>query len=149
MTHSLLDDRSFADTLRRIELLAPDRPALWGRMNAPRVIVHLGDQMRHTLGDVPCAPRPGPLRNAVVRWLAIYVVPWPKGRLKGPPEAFATTPGAWDADVRELVRLVERFRDDTSDRDWPEHALLGPMTRNDWGAFCYKHFDHHLRQFGA
>jgi len=29
------------------------------------------------------------------------------------------------------------------------HAFFGPMTRQSWGYFCHRHFDYHLRQFGA
>ena len=149
MSRSLLDDQCRAEVLGRLASLEPGRPALWGTMNAPRMVAHLSDQMRHTLGDAPCAPRPGLRRNALVRHLAIYWIPWPKGRIKGPSEAFATAPGAWDEDVAGLASLVERFCADERTGPWPEHALLGRMTRKDWGAFCYKHFDHHLRQFGA
>ena len=84
-----------------------------------------------------------------MRYLAIYWIPWPKGRTQGPPEAFVTPPASWPDDVAELERLLDRFAERADRDDWPDHALFGPMTRRDWGFLCYKHFDHHLRQFGA
>ena len=118
-------------------------------MRAPEMIAHLSDQMRHALGDAVCEPRPGSLRNALGRYLVIYWLPWPKGRVKGPPEAFLTKPTSWETDVRTLVDLVNRFVSHGPDGEWPEHALLGRMSGKDWGVFVHKHFDHHLRQFGA
>jgi hypothetical protein len=60
----------------------------------------------------------------------------------------ARHPGEWTADVRELTGLVDRFA--TRDRAgaWPDHALFGSMTGDDWGVLMYRHTDHHFRQFG-
>jgi hypothetical protein len=69
--------------------------------------------------------------------------------VKGPPDAFLSKPTTWEADVAGLERFLERFAERTAHHEWPEHALMGPMSRRDWGYFCHKHFDHHLRQFGA
>ncbi len=54
-------------------------------------------------------------------------------------------------DPAERDGLLRRFRSlhpETPAR-WPEHASFGAMTRQRWGCFCYRHFDYHLRQFGA
>jgi hypothetical protein len=29
------------------------------------------------------------------------------------------------------------------------HALLGPLSGEEWGVLQHKHLDHHVRQFGA
>jgi hypothetical protein len=118
-------------------------------MSAHRMICHLTDQMRHTLDIERPEPRRGPLRWSWVRWASIYLVPWPKGRVKGPPEAFVTEPESWREDLDRLQALLETFAGRGPDADWPEHALFGPMSGRDWGVFIHKHFDHHLRQFGA
>jgi hypothetical protein len=78
----------------------------------------------------------------------IHVVPWPKGRVVGPPEAFVTRPADWQNDVDTLLALVERFALLDPNGAWAEHAIFVTMTGHDWGVFCHKHFDHHLRQFG-
>ena len=59
-----------------------------------------------------------------------------------------TPPADWASDIEGLEALVERFAARDPHGDWLPHALLGPMSGRDWGVFCYKHFDHHLRQFG-
>lgn len=105
--------------------------------------------MSHTLGHVEASQQYGWRRNRLVRWLAIYVLPWPKGRIKGPADAFVTEPGEWERDVERLVSLIDEFEASGTHTDCPRHTLLGPMTRMDWGAFGWKHFDHHLRQFGV
>ena len=143
------DDSTREAILNRIRSLNPDSPRQWGKMTAPQMIAHLSDQMRHTMGDVPVTTKPGALRLAPVRFLAIYVLAWPKGRVQGPPEAFVTKPGSWEADIAGLVRIVERFAEQDESAQWPDHILFGHMTGRDWGVFIHKHFDHHLRQFGV
>ncbi len=146
---SFLDHATRREIVARLRRLTPDTPRRWGKMTAPRMIAHLTDQMTHTLGEVPVEPVPGPLRWPPVRYLLIYWVTWPKGRTHGPPEAYVTQPEEWAADLKRLVGLVDRFGASDPADEWPEHALFGAMTGADWGVFCWKHFDHHLRQFGV
>jgi len=146
---TLFDPRCRAEVLARFRSLSPKVPPRWGRMTAPQMLTHLSDQMRHTLGDAPCAPIYGPLRWPVIRQLVLYWLPWPRGRGKGPPEAFLTRPTDWGNDLHALVILIERFAAKAAHTSWPEHALFGPMSGRAWGKFCYRHFDYHLRQFGV
>ena len=146
---TILDPAHRTAILGRFRRLGPDTPRRWGRMTASQMLVHLSDQMRHTLGDAPCARRSGPLRWPLVKQAVLYWLPWPKGRAKGPPEAFLTKPTTWTADLAAFEALVARFVAADDRVRWPEHALFGKMSRKAWGRFCHKHFDHHLRQFGA
>ena len=146
---SMFDPRVRSAVAERIGALTPDAPRRWGKMTAPEMIAHLTDQMRHTLELSPVAARPGPMRWPPVRWALIYLIPWPRGRAQGPPEAFLTRPRSWPEDIAELQSLLERFAARGERSDWPDHALFGRMTGKDWGVFVYKHFDHHLRQFGV
>ncbi len=146
---SMFEESCRQRMLDRLGRLKPDSSRAWGRMTAPQMVAHLTDQMHHALGDCPVRARPGLLRWSLIRYLSIYVVPWPKGRIEGPSEAFVTQPTSWDADIATLVELLRRFVEDGPDRAWPEHALMGRMTGRDWGVFVHKHFDHHFRQFGV
>jgi hypothetical protein len=31
----------------------------------------------------------------------------------------------------------------------PAHPFFGPLNGRQWGVFCFRHFDHHLSQFGV
>lgn len=146
---TMFDRATHAEILDRIRTLRPNADRRFGRMTAPQMVAHLTDQMRHALGDVSTKPHRGLLRNGLVRYLVIYWLPWPKGRITGPPEAFVTQPTTWDADIATMMELVDRFVARGPSGDWPEHAFFGRMTGKDWGVFCVKHFNHHLRQFGV
>jgi hypothetical protein len=146
---SMFDPPARGEIIHRLRLLRPDSPRQWGTLDAPRMIAHLGDQMRLALGDIPPIPIAGIFRHAIFRFLAIYLLPWPKGKAKAPPESFSTPPSSWDTDLTGLIGLLERLAQRGPAGSWPDHPVFGPMTGRDWGALCYKHFDHHLRQFGV
>ena len=87
---------------QRIATLTPDARRRWGRMTADQMVCHLADQLRVALGEIPTQPIPGLTRYPLVKQFVIDVMPWPKGRVQAPPEAFTTAPGDWQRDVATL-----------------------------------------------
>lgn len=146
---TLLDPVCYERVLTRFRGLSPEAPARWGQLTAPRMLAHLSDQMRHALGDAPVPPSPGVLRWPLVKQAVMYWLPWPKGRIRGSPEMFLTAPTTWSADLATFESLLGRFVGETTQVEWPDHPFFGSMTRQSWGRFCHRHFDHHLCQFGA
>jgi hypothetical protein len=136
------------EVLARIRALPADRSPAWGRLTAPQVVTHLSDQIRMALGEVPARRGSGMLSAWPMNYLMIYVIPWPHGA-KGPAEAFTTKPSTWDSDREQLLILVGRFCEKQQQQTWPEHPLFGKLSGKDWAALSYKHFCHHLKQFGV
>ena len=146
---TILNSSHRRELFDRLERIHPAQAALWGHMSAPHMLAHLCDQMRMPFNDNPSGRIPGVPRNRVLRTLILYFVPWPKATIHGPPEAFHSKPGNWSNDLATLRELVDHFRNAPPDREWPHHPNFGRMSRREWGVFCYRHFDHHLRQFGV
>src|SRR5262245_51678877 len=132
---------------QRIQRLTPDAARRWGRLTVDRMVCHLSDQLRIALGELSAQPQPGLLRYPPFKQLAIDVIPWPKGRIQGPPEAFTTKPEQWARDVERLRTLLEAFGARGAQRVWPRHPQFGAMTGPLWSRLTCRHFDHHLRQF--
>ena len=149
MPRTILDASSRAALLARLDRLAPTAPARWGKFTAPQMLAHLIEAVRMALGDLPVPPRRSVLRNPVVRFLIIYVLPFPKGaptarQLLGRP------PESWAADVAQLKALVERAAANAAaEGTWQPHPAFGVLSTRDWGALIHKHMDHHLVQFGV
>ena len=135
--------------LARVDRLTPDRPPLWGRLTAPQMICHVSDQMRQALGELEARPMRGPLAHAPINWFVIYVLPWPKGKAKSPPEFLARRPASWDADLAACKQLIRRVSERGPEAAWPASPVFGRISGKDWGALVFKHLDHHLRQFAA
>ena len=133
----------------RIGKLQTGAQRQWGRMNVQQMVCHLADQLRITLGEIPVKSASSPLSNAIIKRLVIDVLPWPKGRIQGPPEAFITSPGEWHRDIAVLLELLERFGSSASTKEWPPHPMFGQLSGPLWSRLTYRHFNHHLKQFGV
>jgi hypothetical protein len=148
MPPTLFDSAAREQILARVDRLTPDRKPLWGQMDAGRMVAHVTDQLRAGLGELPCAPRNTPMKNAIIKRLVIYVMPFPKG-LPTAPEMLSTVPATWDADVAALRLALDRFGARDPKTAWPEHPAFGRLTGKLWGVLSWRHMDHHLRQFGV
>lgn len=135
----------------RVARLSPAAPPRWGRMNAPQMLCHLVDAFRVALGETAAKPKATPLRFFPVRWLFVYLLPWPKGKLPTMPEFQQTKPEAWEGDRRTWDEALSRFvsRGRRPNAEWSPHPAFGPLPTWEWGRMVYLHIDHHLRQFGV
>jgi len=85
-----------------------------------------------------------------MRHFFVYMLPFPRNAPTA-RELLTGAPGDWDADIATFTRTVDDLAERAQNRDakWPEHPFFGPLTGRDWGVLCYRHTDHHLRQFGV
>jgi len=151
-TLSRADDK--AELLHRLQRVAPDTAARWGKMSAHQMICHLSDGFRLYMGDKKAAQAGGIHPSRILRWFALWVpMQWPHG-FKTMPEldqeaGGGTSPVEFTRDRRELLELLERFTRAPRDFSWPAHPHFGAMSERSWMRLAYLHADHHLRQFGC
>ena len=139
------DSDALAGLLARIRAVRPDSPAAFGTLDAPRMICHLEDQVRVALGRTESRMRKSIWGRAPLRWLALHL-PVPKAKLQTVREMTETRPGDWEAD---RARLMERLEELAMAEETAPHPVFGPIGTDGWARVTWKHFDHHLRQFGA
>ena len=147
---SLHDATDRAALVARVQALAPDATARWGRMDVPRMLAHCADALRNATGDLPIPIHRVPFATTgLAKWLIIDVLPMPKGAPTA-PQLLRKTPPDIRAEREALLALIERFGDTHSASvRWAPHPLLGTLTPAQWGRLAWKHLDHHLRQFGV
>ena len=145
-----LADPGALDTLvARLAKLHEKRPRAWGKMTAHEMLCHLADSFELALGERPFARRDTWMQRTIVRRIALHSsLAWPK-TIKTTPEveqgAGGTPPRDFAADRERLLRLMRRFV--APDARLAVHPSLGPLTRDEWLVWGYRHTDHHLRQF--
>ena len=148
MQKTLWNARARDQLLERLDRLTPDAKARWGTMSPLQMLAHLADWMSMASGEIATSGRPALLSVPLLKHLAIYWLPFPRG-VPTSPELIRRAPSEWAAE-RSLVReRVGSFDKLYSKTDWPEHPVFGKMTPTAWGVFAYRHMDHHLRQFGV
>ncbi len=148
MPKTIFDPAARAALAGRIDRLAATTPARWGKFTAPRMVAHLIESVRMALGDVTVRPRPSVLSNRVMRYLVIYLMPWPKGTPTA-PELLARAPDAWPLDIAALKSNIDRAAANGPRGAWQPHPAFGDISPVDWGVLIHKHVHHHLTQFGV
>lgn len=135
--------------VRRLAALGPDTAARWGKFDATRMLAHVNDGLRMATGELPVKARPSFLRNAVVRYLVIYVFPFPKGAPTAPELLARSDRAEFNVERAAFAELLAKVGSQGGRVAWPDHPAFGPMTRKDWGVLGYKHVHHHFTQFGV
>ncbi|MEI6666688.1 MAG: hypothetical protein WCP29_00930 [Acidobacteriota bacterium] len=135
------------DLKERLARLTPETSPSWGTMTAGRMVVHVSDSFKTSIGELAIEPLGGPLKFTPLKQLILYVIPLPRN-LPTAPELLARAPGDWSADTGELAGLIDQFAIRDRARPWPDHGLFGHMTGEEWGVLMYRHTEHHFRQFG-
>jgi hypothetical protein len=133
----------------RLSRLRPDSARQFGKMNAHQMMCHMEDALRVSTGERPARSKNSFMAKPIVRWLVIYLVPWPKGKAETVPEMLLTKPGNFEDDRSRLVTLLRQTAERGPSAEWAVHPAFGNITGKDYGVLIYRHFDHHLRQFGV
>ena len=143
---SLNDPAARASLVARLDRLSPEAVPLWGKMSAPKMLAHITDAFRMALGELSVRPKKIPLIGSFpFKQLAIFVLPFPKNSPTA-PEIIARAPEAFDVEKANAKALLTRLGGHVT---YAVHPIFGTLSRSEWGALSYKHFDHHLRQFGV
>ena len=133
--------------LQRIERLRPDAKALWGALDAPRMLCHVTDALRVALGELPTVPHHSWLSRTLGRLVVVHTAfKPPRAKVKTAPEMLTSAPRDWPGDVDNFRQLVARV---AAGEATATHPTFGPLTPVEWGQLSWKHIDHHLRQFGV
>ena len=143
---TLWNDADRSRMLERIDRITDGSKPLWGRMTADRMLSHLVESAKMSVGELQCKSKMLPIRWFPLKQLILYVFPFPKGSPTA-PELLAGAEAPVSDLKPELHLLVGKFAERRDRDDWPEHPAFGKLSREAWGKLTYKHFDHHLRQF--
>jgi hypothetical protein len=140
-----------AEIVRRLGALSASHQGRWGRMSPHQAVCHLSDSLRACLGDRPQPVTPIDLKRGVMRlWAFTLPLPWLRGvrtTAGVDAEKGGTRPGDFVKDVEDLRALLARYVE--ADGNLPTHYVWGDLSHGEWGRYGYRHFDHHLRQFGV
>ena len=149
---SLWEPSARRELASRARRLTPATPPRWGKMTCPQMLIHVNDQLKMSMGELPVALERLPVRFPPLKQLIVYTLPWPKGLPTSPAlvaRMRGTVSPAWDTEIGMFDELLERFGRRSKAAPWPMHPAFGRMSRLAWGVLGYKHTDHHLRQFNV
>jgi uncharacterized protein DUF1569 len=146
---SLADPGMTEELVARLQKLHDKRPRAWGKMTAHEMLCHLGDSFEGVMGERPLSPADTWRTRTIIKYIALHTsLPWPKGTPTRPEVVSTisgTKPANFDGDRERAIALLRRFV--ATDARYVQHPVFGPLTRDEWLVWGYRHTDHHLRQF--
>lgn len=146
-----LNGRTLPEFVRRLEALNPDTARRWGTLDTTRLMPHLRWLVEVSLEEVQAEEFPVPFaKTAFFQWLVIHL-PWPKGKMKAPDEAFPKNSGSFEEEREKLVATLKRFAEavDKNPHRKTRSPIMGPIPLKSWAQLHAKHFNHHFDQFGV
>jgi hypothetical protein len=148
MAHTIWNAADRQAILNRFGRLSPEARPKWGSLDAPRMVTHVTDGIRASLGELTLKPFPGPLQHWPINVLVMFYLPWPKSAPTA-PELLERKPVNWAVELEALASAVNQFAARDVNSTWTPHVAFGALTGAQWGRLNYRHLDHHLGQFGA
>jgi len=135
---------------RRIAELEPGSQRQWGKMDPAQMLKHCSIALGDLLGDRPVKQLfLGKLITPLIRGQVFGEKPF---RRNSPtdPIYVVSNPQDFEAERTRLATLIDRVvQRGTAKTEGMVHPFFGRLSGAQWGQLIYKHFDHHLRQFGV
>jgi len=137
--------------IARINKLQPHSERKWGKMSVGQMIAHCSEATKVALGEKELKRRfIGRLfGKMIIKKITKDAKPF---RHNGPtdPDFVISDDRDFDEEKAKLVSLLKKFaKKSASEFENRVHPFFGKMTPTEWSILTYKHFDHHLRQFGV
>jgi len=145
---NLFDPAVKQETINRINTLTPQTERKWGKMDAAQMLAHLQAPMGVALGT----------HSLKANWLMKLIMPlfkkalydekpWKQGLPTDKTFITAGQPKNFEEEKTKLLEMLNRFSENNMVND--KHPIFGKLTKEQWSKATWKHFDHHLKQFGA
>ncbi len=145
------DHDYLADVIQRLQGVKPDAKPLWGTMTTAKMMAHLIDTVRYSMGKAGNMPDQSTWfsRRVVAPLLMRGIVRIPRN-VKAPTPSGPVTPPS-QADVETLHAVLEDYLAlvQAGELDPKPHPMFGHVGVDGWDRLHVLHFEHHLRQFKA
>jgi hypothetical protein len=146
---SLFDQQTAMDIRQRLENFHPGSVKQWGKMTAAQTMAHLHAALLVATGGL------NPKANLFTKMMASYIKKVIlsekafKPGLPTAPDYVMKEEKDFAAEKEALLKTYDRFiSGGLSAVTGRRHPLFGQFTAEEWGMSQWKHFDHHLRQWG-
>ncbi len=147
---SLFEPNISTEIINRIEELTPQSKAKWGKMNVGQMLHHCNLALQTATGEVQLkTPFFLKLMQPFIKKVVMSSKPY-KPSLPTAKEFIITSEKEFEQEKKQLLNRLQHFIDKGEKAcDGSVHPAFGKLSAYEWGYSQWKHFDHHLRQFGV
>ncbi len=149
MIHHLYNEADVKNILERLEKLRPDSKRQWGKMSIGQMLYHCNVSLETAMGlNFPKRKFIGRIFGTVLKWKFLDQKPMVKN---SPTEDLYVSEGDYDfeKEKQRAIQLVKTFYENGPEKCTTHpHSYFGQLKPEEWAVLKWKHYDHHLRQFG-
>lgn len=148
--NNLYNQSDVKGILKRVEKLTPDAERQWGKMGVAQMLAHCSKVLETAMG------RNTPKRMAIGKLLGPLLKPailskWPMPRNLPTANKYIMSDGyEFRTEKERAIEHVETFYEDGPE-NCTQHPnfFFGTLTPEEWATLQWKHWNHHLQQFGV
>jgi hypothetical protein len=147
---SLFNQTDKTEILTRIDKLSPSSQRQWGKMDVAQMLAHCNAALETAAGlTFPSRVFLGRILAPFMKARFVSEKPFRKNYPTHKSYRFNTPMNFQDQKLK-VVSLIKQFSENGMEKATTHpHSFYGKLTPEQWGIVMYKHFDHHLRQFGV
>jgi len=147
----MFQNTTISEIANRIESLSPDSQAEWGKMNASQMLRHCSESIEITYGvRQPKQRFIGKLIGRIILKSSIKDDKPIAKNIATHPDYVVTETDGFTREKSRFLNLLMQYPQQVAEQiSGRVHPFFGAMNAEEWSKLNYKHFDHHLRQFGA
>ena len=148
--NNLYNQTDVEEILNRLENLTPDIQRQWGKMNIGQMLAHVNASLETAMGrNFPKRMFIGRIIGGFMKQKFLNEQPMTKNSPTDKNYVFTDTCD-FEKEKTKAIELVKIFYNDGPSKCTTHpHSFFGKFTPKEWAILQWKHFDHHLRQFGA
>jgi hypothetical protein len=147
---TIFNNTASADLLARLQKLQPGSKASWGKMNVAQMLSHLQGPVVVAMSDKKLnRTLMGLVFGSMAKKKVLSEKPFDQN-LPTDPALIRKGEHQFEEERSKLITQLNRLISggEAGLTQFP-HPFFGKLTNADWGLMLWKHFDHHLRQFGV
>lgn len=150
MVKNIFHKEAFEEIISRVNALTPASQRLWGKMTVSQMLAHMTAALKVVTADTPPPRMPvGRLIGWTLKKKVYDDSPIQKS-MPTAPSFLIKEDKEIEAEkaalLRQLGLLTQKGLTGVHNI---VHPFFGKLTGEQWGLGIWKHFDHHLRQFGV
>jgi len=145
---TIFNPANFLAIYDRTVKIKPGAERQWGKMNVIQMLNHLKIATGSGINAYKLKDESSFLSRVIIKFFVLRVLKRLPKNVNG-PDGFKTEMNNtldFKKEKEQVLNILKKAY--TSSRESYPHPLFGIMTRPQWGKLIYRHFDHHLRQFG-
>lgn len=148
--NNLYNQNDVDGILTRLEKLTPNAERHWGKMNVGQMLAHVNVSLETAMGrNFPKRMFIGRLIGGFMKKKFLNEQPMTKNSPTDKNYVF-TNQRDFDKEKANAIELIQTFYKNGAEKCTSHpHSFFGKFTPEEWAILQWKHFDHHLRQFGV